>query len=87
MSDAEAPHDLLGVELAFEQQIEHAQARWIRESPGGIEQIDLIADRRTIADGWSGGRRVSLSATIDQARSREVDDEIWFVSYVTDKVT
>jgi hypothetical protein len=43
LGDPEAIDDLLGVELTFEQQIEHAQARWIRKGAGGVEEIDLAA--------------------------------------------
>ena len=44
LGDAEAPHDLLGVELTLEQQIEHPQASWICECAGRLEQIHLTAD-------------------------------------------
>ena len=43
LGDAEAPDDLLGVELPFEQKIEHAQARGIGKGARGVEQIDLVA--------------------------------------------
>ena len=41
LGDPEATDDLLGVELALEQQIEHTQARRIRKGAGGVEEVDV----------------------------------------------
>src|SRR5688572_24222346 len=59
LGDAEATDDLLGVEFPFEQQIEHAQARWIGKGTCGVEQIDLTVDGIAIGRGKWRGRCVS----------------------------
>src|SRR5688500_9268860 len=64
LGDAEATHDLLGVKLPFEQQIEHLQARWIGEGAGSVEQIHLTVDRMAIGRGqWRRRRSTRLNSS------------------------
>ena len=85
LGDAEAADDLLGVELPFEQQIEHAQARRIGKGARGVEQIDLSLAVCATSFGQWRGRRVSLPATVDEVRSRKVDDQVGLVGDVADE--